>query len=295
MNARQIEIFHAVMRMRSVTGAAAFLGVSQPAVSKAIRLAERQTGFRLFHTVKGRLLPTPEAQRLLPDAERIVNEVTAFTRLTGEVRSGGAGLVRVAASSSLSITLMPRAVATFERQHPMVRMASHLLPARETADAVLSGQADLGLCLSPVPKPGLAVRTLPGPRMILIAPDGHPVLRRRIVQPTDVSSYPLVSYGSDTYFGQVLDQAFASAGLSRDVALQITMSMSAVCHVLAGAGVAIVDGFIRHLGLQGVGWRPFAPSIMLPVTLMTPDGRALPQLANAFIQTLMTELEEMAA
>ncbi|WP_161993485.1 LysR family transcriptional regulator [Muricoccus nepalensis] len=295
MNARQIEIFHAVMRMRSVTGAAAFLGVSQPAVSKALRLAERQTGFRLFHTVKGRLLPTPEAQRLLPDAERIVNEVAAFARLTGEVRSGGAGLVRVAASSSLSITLVPRAVAAFERRHPMVRMASHLLPARETADAVLSGQADLGLCLSPVPKPGLAVRTLPGPRMILIAPEGHPVLRRRVVQPADVAPHPLVSYGSDTYFGQVLDQAFASAGFSRDVALQITMSMSAVCHVLAGAGVAIVDGFIRHIGLPGVGWRPFAPSIMLPVTLMTPDGRALPQLATAFIQTLMAELEEMAA
>ena len=174
MNARQIEIFHAVMRMRSVTSAAEFLGISQPAVSKALRLAERQAGLRLFQTVKGRLMPTPEAERLLPDAERIVNEIAAFARLTGEIRAGGAGLVRVAASSSLSITLMPNAVARFHRRHPMVRLASHMLPARETAQAVLSGQADLGLCLSPVPIPGLTVRTLPGPRMILVAPEGHP-------------------------------------------------------------------------------------------------------------------------
>jgi DNA-binding transcriptional LysR family regulator len=295
MNARQIEIFHAVMRMRSVTGAAAFLGISQPAVSKALRLAERQFGFSLFHTVKGRLLPTPEAQRLLPDAERIVNEIAAFSRLTGEVRTGGAGLVRVAASSSLSITLVPAAVARFQRRHPMVRVSSHLLPARETAEAVLSGHADLGLCLSPVPIPGLAVRNLPGPRMILMALEGHPLLRRRVVGPADVMPYPLVSFGPETHFGQALDQAFAAAGLAREVALQVTMSMSALSHIRAGAGVAIVDGFSRHLGLPGLGWRPFSPTILLPVTLMTPETRGVPQLAHAFIRALGVELDSMTA
>ena len=37
MNARQLEIFHAVMRSGTITGAASFLGISQPAVSKAMR------------------------------------------------------------------------------------------------------------------------------------------------------------------------------------------------------------------------------------------------------------------
>jgi DNA-binding transcriptional LysR family regulator len=295
MNARQLEIFHAVMRMRSVTGAAGFLGISQPAVSKALRLAERQVGFRLFRTVKGRLLPTSEAERLLPDAERIVGDIAAFARLTGEVRTGGAGLVRVAASSSLSNGLLPRAVARFQRSHPLVRVSSHLLPARETAEAVLSGHVDLGLCLSPVPIPGLAVRSLPGPRMIVIAPEGHALLRRRVVSPADLAPYPLVSFGPETYFGQVLDQAFAAAGLKREVALQVTMSISAACHVRAGAGVAILDGLTTQLDLPGLGWRPLAPAIMLPVSLMTQETRTVPQLVNAFAQALTADLEELVS
>lgn len=179
----------------------------------------------------------------------------------------------------------------------MVRLASDMMPARETAQAVLSGQADLGPCLSPAPIPGLAARTLPGPHMILVAPEGHPLLRRRRVRPADIMPYPLVSYGSDTYFGQVLDQAFAGAGLAREVTLHVTMSMSALSHVRAGAGVAIVDGFIRPVGLPGLGlgWRTFDPPIMLPVTSMMPETGGVPQLAHAFIQVLSAELEEMAA
>ena len=175
-----------------------------------------------------------------------------------------------------------------------MRISSHLLPARDAAEAVLAGQADLGLCLSPVPIPGLAVRSLPGPRMIVIAPLGHPLLRRRVVRPADVAPHPLVSFGPETHFGQILDQTFAEAGLKRELTMQVTMSVSAACHVRAGAGVAIVDGFARRLGLEGLGWRPFEPVITLPVTMMTVENRAVPQLAGAFAQALATELEEIS-
>jgi len=118
MNARQLEIFHAVMRSGTITGAASFLGISQPAVSKAMHAIERRVGFKLLRPVKGRLYPTPEAQRLLPDADRIMSELSAFERLTGEVKAGGAGLVRVVASSSCAAALLPAAAAAFLKANP---------------------------------------------------------------------------------------------------------------------------------------------------------------------------------
>src|SRR5581483_7386057 len=89
VNARQLEIFHAVMRSGTITGAASFLGISQPAVNKTMRAIERRLGFKLLRPIKGRLYPTPEAQRLLPDADRIMSELAAFERLTGEIKTGG--------------------------------------------------------------------------------------------------------------------------------------------------------------------------------------------------------------
>lgn len=291
MNARQLEIFHAVMRSGTLTGAATFLGISQPAVSKAMQLAERRLGFRLMRPIKGRLYPTPEAERLMPDADRIMRDISAFQRLTGEIRTGGAGLVRVAASSTSATALLPMAVERFRKIHPAVRISSHLLPARGVAEAVAAGDADFGLALSPVQLPGLSVRNLGAPEMICIMPQGHPLLERPAVTPVDLAPHPLVSFGSDTYFGQLLDQAYEGAGMKRETTLQVEMSVVAACHVQQGAGVAVVDRFIRHLGLAGIAWRPFRPTILLPVTLMT-QRQPLSRLSAELVQAVQQVLDD---
>jgi DNA-binding transcriptional LysR family regulator len=286
MNARQIEIFHAVMRSGTITGAASFLGISQPAVSKAMREIERRLGFKLLRAVKGRLYPTPEAQRLLPDADRIISELSAFERLTGEVRTGGAGLVRVVASSSSATVLLPAATAAFQKANPAVRISSHLLPARGVAEAVAAGEADFGLTLSPVQLPGLTVRTLGAARMVCIAPLGHPLLDREIVTPLDLAQCPLISFGRETHFGQLLDDAFERASVRRQIDLQVTMSTVAACYVRRGMGVALVDSFTLNAGLAGLGWRPFAPTVVLPVTLMSQGNHLLSRHANRLVSSI---------
>lgn len=292
MKARQLEIFHAVMRSGTITAAAEFLGISQPAVSKAVRAAERSLGFRLFRTVKGRLSPTPEAQRLLPDADRIMRELAAFQRLTGEVRNGDAELLRMAASSALALTIMPLAAARFRKRHPRAQVSSHLAPAVHIAAAVVAHEAEFGLTLSPVSTPGVSLRSLGTREMICIAPLGHKLLQQPVVTPHDLAGHPLVSFGSETYFGQLLDRAFEQDGVPRNVSLRVEMSIAAASHVQAGFGVAIVDDLIPHLGLSGIDWCPIRPTIRLPVTLVTDERQPISRLAAAYIRAIETVLEE---
>ena len=291
MNARQLEIFHAVMRSGTITGAASFLGISQPAVSKAMHAIERSLGFKLLRPIKGRLYPTPEAQRLLPDADRIMSELSAFERLTGEVKTGGAALVRVVASSSSATALLPAAAATFQKANPAVRLSSHLLPAREVAEAVAAGEADFGLTLSPVQLPGLTVRTLGAAEMVFIAPLGHPLLEHETITPSDLALHPLISFGRETHFGQLLDQSFESAGARRQIGLQVTMSLVAACYVQRGLGVALVDSFALNTGLAGLAWRPFTPTVVLPVTLMSQGNHLLSRHANGLVSSIEKVLQ----
>ena len=291
MNARQLEIFHAVMRSGTITGAASFLGISQPAVSKAMHAIERSLGFKLLRPIKGRLYPTPEAQRLLPDADRIMSELSAFERLTGEVKTGGAALVRVVASSSSATALLPAAAATFQKANPAVRLSSHLLPAREVAEAVAAGEADFGLTLSPVQLPGLTVRTLGAAEMVFIAPIGHPLLEHETITPSDLALHPLISFGRETHFGQLLDQSFESAGARRQIGLQVTMSLVAACYVQRGLGVALVDSFALNTGLAGLAWRPFTPPVVLPVTLMSQGNHLLSRHANGLVSSIEKVLQ----
>jgi DNA-binding transcriptional LysR family regulator len=64
MDLRQIEVLRAFMLTGTVSGAAAFLHISQPGVSKLLKHIEDQLGVQLFRRVRGRLLPTVEAEQL---------------------------------------------------------------------------------------------------------------------------------------------------------------------------------------------------------------------------------------
>ena len=64
MNLRQIELLRAVVRCETTVRAAHELGLSQPAVSNAIKHLESQVGFPLFERVNNRLFPTAEARML---------------------------------------------------------------------------------------------------------------------------------------------------------------------------------------------------------------------------------------
>jgi DNA-binding transcriptional LysR family regulator len=77
MNARQLEVFRAIMRNGSMTAAAEALHVSQPAVSKILRHFESQLGYTLFERLGGRLLPTMEARLRFDDADRMFREIEA--------------------------------------------------------------------------------------------------------------------------------------------------------------------------------------------------------------------------
>ena len=71
MRLRHIEVFHAIMQAGTISGAAQLLHISQPAVTKVLQHCELQLGMPLFDRVRGKLYPTPEAQRLFVEIDKL--------------------------------------------------------------------------------------------------------------------------------------------------------------------------------------------------------------------------------
>ncbi len=292
MNARQVEIFHAIMRCGTVTDAARHLGISQPAVSKAIGLAEADLRIKLFRRIKGRLFPTLEAESLFSDADRVVRDLDAFQRFAGDLREGQAGLLRVAASSSLAASVVPVALARFRRDKPGVKTIAHLLPAVEVAALVSTNQVDIGLTLSPVHAPTAKVRSATATEMVCALPEGHPLAALAEIRPADLAGEPLVSFHSRTFFGRLLDEAFEKEKMVRHVSIEVALGIAAAPLVRAGAGIAILDGFLPAVGFSGIAWRPFRPRIVLPVNLLSSELRPLSRFAGEFAPYLQAAIDE---
>ncbi|MGB9173923.1 MAG: LysR family transcriptional regulator, partial [Bradyrhizobium sp.] len=113
MNLRHMEVFHAIMRTGSVTGAARALNVTQPAVSAVLKHCESQLKMKLFARVSGRLQPTAEARAIFPEIAAIFGRVEAVNALTQDLVGGRLGTLSVAAAVPIANGYLAKAVATF--------------------------------------------------------------------------------------------------------------------------------------------------------------------------------------
>lgn len=291
MNLRQLEVYYAIMRCRTLTDAARMLNVSQPAVSKTLSHAEDQLGFKLFERVKGRLYPTLEAETLMPEAERIFRELSTFRQLSQDLRSGQAGLVRVAATSSLGLTIMPDAIAAFRRDHPNVKIVSHVLPAMRIAELILSQKIDIGITMSPVRTPTARIERRGSVEMVCIMPAGHPLSALERVEPANLDGQSFVCFPAGEHFRERIDETLKSAGIVARFDLEVGYSIAAYPLVQRGMGVALVDGILVTMPLPGTVWRPFRPLIRAEVHVVTASRMPRSSYANRFRAYLDREIE----
>ena len=118
MRLRHIEVFHAVMQAGTISGAAQVLHISQPAVTKVLQHCELQLGLPLFERIRGKLYPRPEAHRLFAETERLVRDLAGIRRLAATLKTRSAETVRLVATPSLALSLLPPALAAWREAFP---------------------------------------------------------------------------------------------------------------------------------------------------------------------------------
>jgi len=293
MNARQLEVFRAIIRNRTLTAAAAALNVSQPAVSKVLRHLESELGYRLFERIAGRLVPTAEAHLLFKDADRVFREIEVLKQFSDRIRDRQVGLLRVAASAPASFSLMPTAVRRFTRRNPAVRLAIQTLPAEEIAERIVIGDIDMALTMTSVTEPSIRNDLLGAAGIVCVMHRNSPLAEAAAVTPEMLRGQVLISYSSHPSPGKLLDQAFAKAGARREPQIEINMSIAAAPLVQQEIGVALVDGLIPWTNFRDVVVRPFRPAVRLPIVLLSSAAWAPSRFSKEFGRDIRAALSDL--
>ncbi|MEZ0212547.1 MAG: LysR substrate-binding domain-containing protein [Xanthobacteraceae bacterium] len=290
MNVRQLEIFRAVMRWGSISTAAENLQVSQPAVSKILKHFETQLGYALFDRVGGRLIATAEAKLLYANADRLFREFEVVRDLSVRIRERKVGLLRIGASGAPSFTVLPGAVLRFQSRHPEVKVIIHTLPARELGEMISVGELDLALSVSGIHLPNATMEVLKAAPVMVVMRHGYHLASKAEITAADLTGERLISFGSHTDVGLALDRAFERAGLARRVQTEISLSIAAIPLVQAGVGIALLDGLVKWAEFSGLVARPFAPTLLTSLSLVTNGGRPSARLVREFIADLRAEI-----
>ena len=99
---RQIDAFRAVMMAGSVSAAASYMHVTQPAVSRLLRDLEADLGFPLFDRAGGRLVPRKAAAMFFREVERVYVGLDQLLRVAQDIRALSEGVLRIGTVSSLN-------------------------------------------------------------------------------------------------------------------------------------------------------------------------------------------------
>jgi DNA-binding transcriptional LysR family regulator len=287
MNLRQIEVFRAVMLAGSVTDAARLLRVSQPAVSRLLRHTEDRLGMPLFKRTKGRLYPTEQAQVLLQEVEKVYKSVRLVQDVAQELAESRTGRLRIAASPSLGLAFVPKAIALFCKPRPKVKISLEILPQADLVEQVVTHQADLGVSMFRVDHPSIEGHELGTGRLVCIAPQGHPVTALDEVSPADLATYPLISFDRTTPQGLMVDDAFIAAQVPREITIEVRFGQTACALVQQGAGVALVDEFsVMHNSFPAIVVRKFRSDAKFSITAFHDRFRPLSVIGTTFLELL---------
>ena len=143
MRLRHIEVFHAIMQAGTISGAAQLLHISQPAVTKVLQHCELQLGMPLFDRVRGKLYPTPEAQRLFVEIDKLNRDLVGIRRLAANLKSGESEQVRLIATPALAMAIVPAAMTPWVRAFPNASCSLATHHTREIVSALLLGELAL--------------------------------------------------------------------------------------------------------------------------------------------------------
>ncbi|WP_079591194.1 LysR substrate-binding domain-containing protein [Bosea thiooxidans] len=296
LNVRYLAVFRAVVKTGSISAAARMLHVSQPAVTKSVRLLEASIDLPLFFRANGRLQLTPEAESLLPEVERLFSNVQAIQDLADEIRDGFSGRITIATVTTLSTTLVGNAVAKFHRQHPGLRFDIRSMNTRHAIDAVATHQVDLGVVDVAPTGLDLEASELCRAEVGCIVRADDPLAARRQLKPADLVSHPIIGFSEETYTGRHMRAAFEDSGTPFQVSFTVNHTRTAYTLVQAGAGVAFVDAFPKLAGgFPELRIVRFRPQIETRPHVVFSKTRAIPVMARNFVRALQDEANKLVS
>ena len=214
------------MRHRTTIGAAEDLGMSQPAVSNAIKLTEVKMGFPLFDRVSNRLVPTEEARILCAEAEPLFLMYQAIQQKAWDLRTGRTGVLRLCATAELSEFLVPKALRQFIGSHPNVKIHVETLRMDAVLDCVEMGISDVGVAINPPSRPGLIQEILIETEMMCISPIDYGLQQQADLTPSDLRGRRLIGPPADSPFRTLLENAFQQSGAHFRPDLEVRFAMN---------------------------------------------------------------------
>jgi DNA-binding transcriptional LysR family regulator len=243
----QLRTFKAVADNRSFSAAAQKLGLSQPSVSYQVKELEAAVGLPLLDR-RGRGVALTEAgHTLFGYVRQTLNLIDEAAVAMEDLRGIRRGTLRVGASTTVGIYLMPAALGAFKRGHPSLVISLEIGNRGQVQDRVLRNDLDLAVVGPTLNDPELQSVPFLFDELSVVAPRGHPLAERPQLRLKDLRDEPFMMRETGSGTRWALEKAARRAGVKLEVGMELG-SNGAIKHaVQGGLGLAVISRYATIL------------------------------------------------
>jgi DNA-binding transcriptional LysR family regulator len=211
MDTQNLLTFVTVTRLQSVSLAAEELHLTQPAITKRIQLLEQQLNTRLFDRIGRKLFLTEAGTCLLPYANNILQLLAASRQaladLDGEVR----GVLKLVTSHHIGLHRLPKVLQAYKKRYPLVKIQIEFMNSAEAHQAILQGQADVGVTTeNDDPDTRIRSTAIWQDTLRFVVARDHPLVKIKKPRLAHIAQYPAILPDPKFYTAQLVANLFNS-------------------------------------------------------------------------------------
>jgi DNA-binding transcriptional LysR family regulator len=283
LDALGVQAFISIAEHTSFQRAATELHISQTAITRRLKNLEAHPGVKLIERTTRTVALTPTGSDFLPQARRLMTELS---NALGEiVESGKArrGDVCIACVPTAGIQFLPRIIQEYSASFPDNRITILDHSSAAVADAVVRREAELGINVAQTHHPDLTSTRLLTDQFALICRDDHALANKQSVTWKELALHPLIFAGQANANRSVLDQALGSSRVKLQLFYEVQRSSTALGLVAEGVAAAIVPRLAMQKGayprLRAIAL--IDPSITRSLVLVRRNAATLSPAAQA--------------
>ncbi len=287
MNFIQLEYFRKVVESGSVTQASKDLFITQPAVSKQIRLLEEELGCELFIRRANRLVLTREGDFLYEHAKNIVTRINDLPSEMSSFLHRVSGKLTIGCGPHTSRTIMPDLIAELLRKYPAIQPVMFEKDWSESTEDLLTGKLDIVVGVTPHRSEKIIFTRLFKSRMVLIYSRKSPLAKEKEITPQLLEKQPCITYTDESILKSYLRTLPCLA--RSPLFLQTRYSETIITYVQKNMGYGIIPEYVLdNFSKEDIVTGSFHTGIEIDIGFQLDASRSIPPPVRALIELMKT-------
>lgn len=281
MTLTQLQIFSVLAKVVSFSRAASSLGISQSAVSHAMKQLETTLGVALFTREGATVRLTDVGARLLIRANDILQQKEALEQEAHLEKGIARGTLRIASfGATSSLRLLPQILAHYQRVHPLVEVQIEEASDNVVAQWLLERRAELGFVA--LPDERFEVLPLIEDELVAVLPSAHPLAAKSALSAMDFHGQPFIRTSAGS--GPRIDAFLARGSAVPKTLFRFEQLSSITGFVVQGNAITIAARLALPEAVEGVVYRPLKPRCRREIALAALRFDKLSPSSKAFVE-----------